>query len=93
MCSTKNSSVFRVQSKEDLEGFSWDRAVRELESRVPTMYTLLKQSIDVKRHHTPGRKTHRPRDSSVLGTIAGLLLRHRSQQMNSPPWPCRKTGD
>lgn len=58
MCSTKNSSVFRVQSKEDLEGFSWDRAVRELESRVPTMYTLLKQSNDIKRHHTlEGRHT------------------------------------
>ena len=84
MCNIKDSSMFRVQSKEDLEQFSWEGVVRELESRAPTLYSLLNYSIIVKSRRRPrtGGKTHRPRDASVLGAIAGLLLRHRSQRMN-----------
>ena len=85
MCTVKDQSKFWVQSKADLEHFSWDEAVRELETRAPTLYSLLKHSIIVKsrrRFQTGGRKTHRPRDTSVLGVLAGLMLQHRSQRMN-----------
>lgn len=53
--------MFWAQSKEDLQLFSGDEAVRELGSRAPTLYTLLKWRIDGKRHQRPqtARKTHR----------------------------------
>ena len=85
MCTVKDQSMFRVESKDDLEHFSWDEAVRELGTRAPTLYSLLKHSIIVKSHRTSqtgGGKTHQPRDTSVLGVIAGLMLWLRSQRMN-----------
>ena len=56
----------------------------ELETKAPTLHSLLKMCIDVKRRQSSSRKrSHRTRNASVMGVCASIILRHKNQHMNA----------
>ena len=84
MCSGKSASPFRTSSRADLEDFSWISLTSELEKKAPTLHSVLQICTNVKRRIRPLRTPwKRPSNNVILCVCACIILRHRSQQMNT----------
>ncbi len=97
MCSRKTGSILRSAAPEDLKSFSWDTIVAEAQTRAPTLFQILKGTVEVKRRVTwskskttskPGEKGQpkvrscRPTQAAVIGVCSAVLLRHKNTHMN-----------
>ena len=66
---------------EKLERFKWDDVAAELTARAPTLHSVLKMCVEVKRRARP--RSYRNSDVAVMGVRASVLLRHKNQHMNA----------
>lgn len=95
LCARKTGSILRQSSLQAVTKFSWDVLAEELQRVTPTLYTILKGCVDVKRRQPQKSatskkqksprtsKTNRPSNTAVLGVCASILLRHKNVHMNT----------
>ena len=68
---------------EMLERFKWEDVATELTARAPTLHSVLKMCVEVKRRERPHKRSYRNSDVSVMGVCASVILRHKNQHMNA----------
>ena len=69
---------------EKLERFKWDDVVAELTARAPTLHSVLKMCVEVKRRaRRPHKRSYRNSDVAVMGVCASVILRHKNHHMNA----------
>ena len=84
MCSGKSASPFRTCFRADLEDFSWISLTSELENKAPTLHSVLQICTNVKWRIRPLRTPRkRPSNNVILCVCACIILRHRSQHVNT----------
>lgn len=83
MCSFSNGSCLRDSSPSDLFSFSWGLLANELESNAPTLFSFLHSATSIQVPPSRVRKrTHRVKQTPIIGICAAILLRHRCCSMN-----------
>lgn len=92
MCARRTGSILRQSSVQAITEFSWDTLSAELQRLAPTLYSLLKGCVDVKRRrqkkpqkgvqHRRITKRH-PSNTATIGVCASILLRHKNVHMNA----------
>ena len=75
-------SILQNSSPESLKSFSWDGLIAELDSHAPTLTTILRGAVQVKRRVSVGQKKNRSDDDVVLCVCSAILLKHRNIHMN-----------
>ena len=83
MCAITKPSMLRASTPEALASFNWNKLESELESRAPSLFSVLRSATVVNVPPSKARKkTYRVKQSQVIGICAAILLRHRNQSMN-----------
>ncbi len=87
MCSLRDISILRSTSPGVLQTFKWESVLTEMQELAPTLLRFLRSCVQRTRKvpskgQTPGQRTYRASDDTVVGVCAAILLRHRSQGMN-----------
>lgn len=54
----------------------------ELELKAPTLHSILKMCVDVKRRRVLSKRSYRSSNVAVMGVFASAILRHKNQCMN-----------
>ncbi len=87
MCSLRDISILRSTSPGVLQTFKWESVLTEMQELAPNLLGFLRSCVQRTRKvpskgQTPGQRTYRASDDTVVGVCAAILLRHRSQSMN-----------
>ena len=77
MCATPKPSVLRESTPEALTSFDWNRLESELESRAPSLFSVLRSATIANMPPSKAqKKTYHVNQSQVIGICAAILLRH-----------------
>ena len=83
MCAITKPSMLRASTPKAFASFDWNKLESELESRAPTLLSVLRSATVVNVPPSKARKkTYRVKQSQVIGICAAILLRYRNQSMN-----------
>ena len=87
MSALKTGSVLRDSSVNAVKKFTFEAVDSDLEKYAPTLFSVLKGYVEVKRRKCAtackkARRSNQPSNSTILGMCASILLRHKNANMN-----------
>jgi hypothetical protein len=88
MCAISRKCVLRQKSKKSIACFSWDKVYSELLKYAPTLHSVLKACVEVKRPKRPRLKPgiqivdQKKRNVIVISMCGAIFLRNKNMHMN-----------